>query len=489
MMASSFENVLDLFDMERYSEDDVVRLLGSASVDDQLEFYKVLEKMYFHSKTRVVHNLIRRLFMDDSLEMPDILRVQVIYTLDANDVDDEVMNRLYDMIEQSTELEAITKFDVLRYVFRTYASYSHKYVTLLKSILSSPTFDEDFRYRSMLESRTYLPSKAMFTDVMMTCFYDASFSTRNKILLCQYAMNHRHHYNGAVFDHDIALQFLVSILCDGEMNDDYRMDVADILLNMESVSDELRAQAIAIIDQYGTRKNRFSFYHNQENVHYVDVTSIQGTLEYLNHKFPFANTHHRMDRVVWEIKEFEHYKSLPDDDQKKVNVALIRIQNDRSTYGSHNNTLHDVLCMVYACIQSHVHAHALRGRLMEELLDMSGKCATGYVIRLVNVLSGFDDNFKVMITAEESMKSALFHRLNQRIFEMEDEDLKNDILYELTLPSSLAHMRSHFLKFFREVFPSLKDDLYQEFKDQMTDTDFDLYLKRIVVNYEGYSYV
>lgn len=483
------DDILDLFDMERHSEEDVVKVLSGATTTEQLEFYKVLEKMYFTSKTRTVHRLMRRLFMDETLNMSDILRIQIVYTFDEMDVDDEIMERLYQMIEGSKELEAITKFDALKYVFYSYRQYADKYIVLLKSILSSTMFEEDFRYRSLLESRTYLPSKQMFTDVMMTSFYEGHFSTRNKILLCQYAMNHPHHYDTNVFDQNIALQFLSSVLCDPTMNDEYRMDVADILLNMDSISEELRDQAIRMIDEYGTRKNRFSFYHNQENVHYVDTTSIQHTLEYLNQKFPFANTHHRLDRVIHEIKDLADYKSLSEDDQKKVNVALIRIQNDRSSYGSHNNTLHDVLCMVYACIQSHRHVLELRKRLMEELLDMSGKCATGYVIRLVNVLSGFDDNFKVQMTPEESMKSALFHRLNQRIFEMEDEDLKNDVLYELTLPSSLVHMRTNFLRFFRETFPFLKEDLYQEFKDQMTDTDFDLYLKRIVINYEGYSYV
>lgn len=475
--------------MERYTEDDIVHHLSQASSNDQLEFFKILEKMYYTSKTRVVYQLIRRLFMETNVSAMDMLRIQIFHVFDKTDVDEDMVERLYTIVETSCELEAITKFDVLKYVFRSLPEQTSKFLVLLKSILCSNMFDEDFRYRSMLESRTYLPSKQVFTDVMMTCFYEGTFSTRNKILFCQYAMNHPLHYDTDAFDQNLAMQFLVSVLSDTEMNDEYRMDVADILLNMEGITDELRDQAIHMIDEYGTRKNRFSFYHNQENVHYVDVSSIHTTLDYLNQKFPFANGHHRLDRVVMEIKASSPYRALEEAEQRKVNVALIRIQNDRSSYGSHNNTLLDVLCMVCACIQSHRHKDELEKRLMEELVDMSGKCATGYVIRLVNVLSGFDEHFQVTISPDEAMKSMLFHRLNDRIFQMEDEEVRDDVLYELTLPSSLVHLRPNFLKFFREVFPFLKEEMYEAFKDQMTDTDFDLYLKRIVINYEGYAYV
>lgn len=73
------------------------------------------------------------------------------------------------------------------------------------------------------------------------------------------------------------------------------------------------------------------------------------------------------------------------------------------------------------------------------------------------------------------------------MFAIEDEDERSEVLYEITLPSTCIHLRRNFLKFFRNVFPTLKDEMYEQFKDDMSDTDFDLYLKRIVINYEGYE--
>lgn len=484
-------NVLDLFDMDKYSEDDIISSLNTMPDIQQLEFLKILEKMYYISKTHFVHKLLYRLFTDNTLEIPPILRIQIIYLFDKNDIDEKIMHQLYHIIEDpDAKLEPVNQFDILIYVFKEFGEYTTMFMTLLKKILCDIRLDEDFRYRSMLESRSYLPSKTEFTEILNTCFYDPSFTIRNKILLCQYTMNHPHHYDEHTISTSTIIDYLVDILLDTQMNNELRMDVADILLNMNNISDELRNQAILIIDEIGTQHNKFSFYHNQENVHYVDISSIQNTLDYLNHKFAYSSKSNIQSNIQFysnKVKTFDEYQQLEKPDQTKVNVSLIRIQNDRSVYGSYNNTLNDVLGMIYTYIVTHKHTKELQKRLMEELIEMSGKCATGYVIRLINVLSGFDDNITITIPPSESLKSVLFHKLNQKIFEMEDEDMKNDVLYELTLPSSFIHLRPNFLKFFREVFPNLKEELYEQFKDLMSDTDYDLYLRQIVINYEGYQ--
>jgi len=477
-------NIMSLFDMDEYSEDMIIQVLNKTTHNEQLEFFKILEKMYYTSKTKIVEALLERLFMDDTLNISSLLRVQIIFLFEKEGMTSTMMNRVYELIEKDETLEAITKFDVLKYVFREFKLYTKQFLVLLNEILCSHRFEEDFRYRSVLDCKSYVPTKEDFTKVLETCFNSETFMTRNKILMCQYMMNHPHHYDHTLFSPKNAMDFLIDVLTDTDMNDEFRMDVADIFLNMEDITEELRDLSIQMIDDYGKRKNRFSFYHNQENIHYVDTSSIQKTLDHLNHAFPFTAN---IDRVISQIKLFQEYLELNDVSKRKINVALIRIQNDRSCYGSHQNSLSDILTMIFSFIIQHRYSDELKKRMMEELIEMSGKCATGYVIRLVNILSGFDDNFKVVIPIPEAMKSVLYHRLNTQILEIQDEDIKNDVLYELTLPSSLVHQRPNFLKFFREIFPQLKEDLYSQFKDQLTDTDFDLYLKRIVINYEGYS--
>jgi hypothetical protein len=116
---------------------------------------------------------------------------------------------------------------------------------------------------------------------------------------------------------------------------------------------------------------------------------------------------------------------------------------------------------------------------------MSGKCSTGYVVRLLNVLSGFDD-FSIQIPIEESLKSMFFHRINQKIKDIEDFEKRDHVLYEMTIPSSYPELRPHFLGFFREIFSQLKEELYKSFEKDMTVTDFDLYLRKVLYDYEGH---
>jgi len=483
------EHVTDLFDMEKYSEDDVLHELNKMTETEQLEYVKILEKMYYVCKSSSICKLLKRLLVDEELSISMLLRLQIIYLFE-NEIDERMATRVHDLLMQpSKELEITSQFDVLKFMFTHYPKYVDMFLDVLKDLLCRRHLQEDFRYRSMLESKKMLRSTDHFTGVLQTCFYSGTFSTRNKMLLCQYAMNHPLDYNSAIFAKKEIEQYLVSVLVDEEMCYENRVDVADIILNIDDMDEEWKNMAITVIDEFGRETNQFSFYHNQENVHYVDTSSIQSILEYLNHTYA-TQSHNKClssDKLKNQIFKMGVYKNMNEDERKRIHVAMVRIENDRSSYGAHGNSLSDVMQMLLTHIQHHKYKDELQKRLFEELSEMSGKCATGYVIRLVNVLSGFDDKFHVRIPPEESMKSVIFHKLNEKMFAIEDEDERSEVLYEITLPSTCIHLRRNFLKFFRNVFPTLKDEMYEQFKDDMSDTDFDLYLKRIVINYEGYE--
>ena len=44
-----------------------------------------------------------------------------------------------------------------------------------------------------------------------------------------------------------------------------------------------------------------------------------------------------------------------------------------------------------------------------------------------------------------------------------------------------------FLKFFREHLGNIRHEIWEEFKEDITDTDFDMYFRKAVQKYEGYS--
>jgi hypothetical protein len=207
-------------------------------------------------------------------------------------------------------------------------------VEILIKILCDERVDVDYRYKCILESRLYLTIE-QFTHVILSCFYDNSFFIYNKVLMCQYILNHPLHIQEKVNIHDIFLQFLISVMEDVNMAQEHRLDVADILLNMQDIDSELREMAFNIISEFGD--HRFSFYHNQENIHYVDTTTIDPILDFLNHTYPFVC---RQDGKS-VLKRIQGWVSK--DESPKIKVALVRIENDSSHYGLHQNTLLDIL--------------------------------------------------------------------------------------------------------------------------------------------------
>jgi hypothetical protein len=298
--------------------------------------------------------------------------------------------------------------------------------------------------------------------------------TPYKILLCQFIL--KSDYKWILYD--VVIAYLHSILVDNEMDYLLRIDVADILLNTDTITDDIRELAIQMIFDYGNENNQFSIYHNRENVHYFDKISINSILDHLNSVYPLKI----QKDYLYHVFDFD--PDLSAHDKKLVQVAITRIQNDHSTYGQCSNTLHDIFNMIYCYIQKHKHKLELQKRLLEEIIDMSGKCSTGYAIRLLNVLSGYDD-FQIQTSPEDSLKHLLFHYINKDIINIEDEELQGNVSYELSLSSDYPELRSNFLKFFRENFSRWKDDLSEAMKEIMTPTDFDLYLRKAIYLYEG----
>jgi hypothetical protein len=124
-------------------------------------------------------------------------------------------------------------------------------------------------------------------------------------------------------------------------------------------------------------------------------------------------------------------------------------------------------------------------RLLEELVESNNKCSTGYVSRLVNTLSGFDENMSITISFEDQIIANLEGRLNSKIKNITNDEEMDMILHEMTVPVLFYHLRGNFLKFFRENISSIREEMYQEFCQFMTDTDYDMNFRKAIMHYEG----
>ena len=183
-------------------------------------------------------------------------------------------------------------------------------------------------------------------------------------------------------------------------------------------------------------------------------------------------------------------------------------------------------------------------RLIQELLDMSGTCSSGHIGRLVNCLSGFGD-FSIRISWLDQMIGSVTARLNTMITKIKDtfntdeylviivknwmhdtsnklltlhsyeiqdkvdtkiynelikdfisknkekmvdvwlEYFEEAVMFEMTLPLDKHDIRQNFLFFFRCSLPYIKEELYTEYKEYLSDTDFDLTLMKAFMHYIG----
>lgn len=478
-------NIDELFDMDKYSEQDIINILETMSLEKQLEFIKILEKMYYKMSTNMVTNLFNKIIFETD-NISAILKLEIIKLLSCNFIDTKYLDKIKELYD-SPLLDITYKFNYLRELFNMFHQYKNDLMDILSICLTDTNIDEDYRYRYLIESEKFIKDSHLFSNMILNLFFSDYFHNRNKILLCQFVLYNQEKIDFAIFDKKIISDYLLSIIDDADMNCETRIDAADLILNIDDISDTIRERAIFIISQYGKLYNKYSFYENTENVHLIDMSCIQNSLNYLVKKF-FGHRFGDGQSLFNYIKKQGKYNSLDDNDKKKIEVAFIRINNDYSKYGTFKSKLIDILQMVVAYIDKHEsYKDELYQRLYEELIDMSGKCTTGYVIRLLNVLSGFDENFMIEINIEESLKTKFYHYLNQKIKEISDPDFQEKVLEEMIIPSSHPELRLNFLKFFRQEFSQIKENLFYEFKDELSPTDFDLYLRKTLYDYEGYN--
>ena len=105
--------------------------------------------------------------------------------------------------------------------------------------------------------------------------------------------------------------------------------------------------------------------------------------------------------------------------------------------------------------------------------------------RIVNTLSGFDEQMSLTISFEDQIIANLEGRLNACIRALENEDDMDDILQQMTIPVLHYDLRGKFLKFFREHISQIREEMYEEFRHFMTDLDYDFYFRKAIIHYEG----
>ena len=391
-------------------------------------------------------------------ELPTPVRIStVLFLMDSNEFKEQTRNYFCDIINDRS-------IDEL-YRFRTIQSLENKFGNNLplRDSKKKKEFQKDiFIFFSKEASSQYMNNQLN------------SFTYR--VLACQYILEK------CEPDREFSLtieRFLLEVADNPLINDDIRADACDVILQYGS--DDARNSARALIFVLGggdiARNNIFK---NAQNVH---IRSIEESVEKIIEKL---GIYHPQNGKTYD------FINARDEIVKKIQVnnieiegALTRILIDRAVYGKSHMTLSTILAKVWTYIQDSQFREELEKRLLEELVESNNKCSTGYVSRLVNTLSGFDESMSITISFEDQIVANLEGRLNANIKNIKDEEYMDLVLHEMTVPVIFYNLRLHFLKFFREHISSIRQEMYEEFRKFMTDTDYDFYFRKAIIHYEG----
>lgn len=375
---------------------------------------------------------------------------------------------------------------------------------------------------------------------------------------------------------------LLTFATDEELDYNIRADSADIILQLGIEENKVKARKI--INNLGVKDNcHATIYENAQNVHTKEVEeSVREILEFfatlpllkinnqtISFEYVEKMVNEILDKQKKDIKEINNYSKFTCDycgtnlesalriknkcfrsktcynkykRDEKIILALERISLDRALYSKYNITLKNVLVKLWSYIIGHKYEEEMKKRLIEELEEMSGTCSSGFLSRLVNVVSGFGD-FNICISWEEQIIGNLTGRINAEIRKITDtegifrkqkiedivilnlqgtgkileickqlkpqdingekivqtylsenpeklteeclENFAENVLNELTVNTSNFSCRQNFSLFFRSVIPKIREDMYKEFKEHLDDTSFDLYMRKALMRYEG----
>jgi len=152
---------------------------------------------------------------------------------------------------------------------------------------------------------------------------------------------------------------------------------------------------------------------------------------------------------------------------------------------------------------------------------MSGTCSSGFASRLVNVISWRDQivaNFTGRLNTrardiayeEHIQKNGKLYNFRECKYigcDVENDDHRYDdaqhkkkllnmlekfqenVLEEMTVNNNEFAARKNLRKFFRKNMLGIRQELYEEFKEHIPDTDFDLYFRAAIATYETGGYV
>jgi predicted house-cleaning noncanonical NTP pyrophosphatase (MazG superfamily) len=310
-----------------------------------------------------------------------------------------------------------------------------------------------------------------YTTSVNVFFETIHYSITYKILCAQIILSG---YKGV----DPDLEFTESVLStvtawcvDDTLDYNLRADAADLILNYMTPTDGRYQIAQDVILFLGRNDNTDGgFYTNSQNVHDTSVSdSCDHTINFLFSSENFINT-----------ESFDQLKIRILDSRPDLELCMSRIELDHNVYGKCRKQMSVVFTRLLNYIDKHEYKNVLTERLYQEMEEMQHTCSTGYISRLMNVLSG--------IVEDMGIKMSYTHQIQARFkkcietYALDDPDC-DDILEQFV--STTIGTKQALLAFIRKNVPNIRQDMYQEFKMYISDQEFDTSFNMALVSIMG----
>jgi hypothetical protein len=509
---------------------------SSFGQEESNEFINRLSMMYTMSGTKLLEKYLYAMCI--KCDISSFLKIIAAKSLCSFNPEKELgykaLNTVcQDMINVATpcQIEAIC-------VLMLHVSYKQDSLKYFCKIINNPILECDYRYKTILSLENKdIPSRSYFIKESITEFFkNIKNMTLYRILAGQYLIQKSKITGDELKNTEITL---LGFAQDTFLDYNLRADSADVVLQLGSDDNKKTAREIIMVlgRQDGNVKTIFD---NSQNVHINEIEqSVLEALEFLSSinmktlsdipgtaqiTFDYVKKHiedelekskpiepkRKTKKYKEEIKFYEEKEDM-------IKISLNRIYMDRALYSKYNCSLLHIILKIWTYLSNHDSEDDMKTRLLEELIDMSGTCSSGFASRLVNVISGYGD-FNMSISWRDQIIANFTGRLNARARDITNEKYikKNSNIYNIATPceeesiqklnemlenfqglvleemsvnSNDFNSRRNFLKFFRKNMLDIRQEMYEEFKHHITDTDYDLYFRAAIATYETGGYV
>ena len=429
--------------------------------DEVIEVLKRLISIYSISYSVILKEYLTEIALN--AKIPYEFRLEVIKDLATYKEDDNIIfNALTDILIglNNSNITTPKKIECICVLMRN-KNFHKQALYYLFQVIDDSYFDNDYsRYKIITSLKVIFDQRKTWAtksekeviDNDRKFFERESFlyylsnkknSPQTRILSAQALLvNYSEEVN--IITKDI-FSYLLEISNDKKCDYNVRADATDVVLKYgDEESKNIAKEIIKELGRNGLNTGEVkNIYQNAQNAHTKEIEeSAIKSLEFLS-QIPLIKVDNNN-----KIIDFEYvFNNLTTLNNEKINITLNRINLDNALYGKLSISLKNALTLIYSYISTHEYKEVLFDRLKEELIESADICSTGILERIVNTLSGFEENLGIHISFEDQITANFGGRLNKKI-----QDL-------LTQPCIHKTYKEKFCTCLQEICENSKDYL------------------------------